>query len=121
MSLTTQFQANDMPTHTRIKDIHIFNGASNADGSLKQDPYVEILLVRCWPVLDSSGNHVLNQYGQPTYKDSILEVKYIVSDMAELITHLATMWEPLMTAAESTVDDAIVSGKLVLPVPGIEL
>ena len=106
-----------MPTHTRIKEIKIFNGVYGINGELLEAPHVELRLVRCWPNLDANNLPILNIFKQPIYIDSTLEFTYVTEDIDKLAVYLANIWLPMMEAGETLIANAISAGFIELPKP----
>ena len=87
------------PSQARAQTLIVFNGIydSSGGGTFTQEPYVEIVLRGCTPILDSTGKPVLNAYGQPEYTDSgwVGDLRLSPAQASSLMQ----LWEQVQSAA----------------------
>ena len=88
-----------MPSQVRAAVLVVNNGTydSSGKGTFVAQPYVELVLRGCEPLLNADGTPKLNAYGEPTYKDGgwIGDLKLTPQQAISLLP----LWQQVQTAA----------------------
>lgn len=112
--------AQPKPTKVRALNIIIHNGTTekitdengNETCVWTSEPYAEIVTMAADPMLDKNGDAMVTpDYGQPAYVDrhsADYPVKSIrISDPSELMAYIGTLFDPIMSAADSKIAEKL--------------
>jgi len=110
MPITINPSVETPPSTVRVFKVLFNNGVTKKNESNEiewvEKPYVEVILMRCSPILDGEGAPMNNSFGLPAYQDSGWVSSLRISDPAKLASYLDGVWGPTMTAAYAEAEAA---------------